>query len=287
MTSSLRRLLALCVAYRALMGIFFALPLAAGVATLVGDHPVGDALLWERGGYWLVEVARLHRSEVAPALQRGGIATMVLALGWLVPEGALVIAVGAPGESARSSLRAALRRLGGLVLLFGVATVLETLVAGAAAYGFTKLSGGVAVRAPIAAVGFFLTLVCAVLHDVARVLLLQRGVRLAELPNRAIEAFLARPVAMLLAALWRALAAWALALAMLWSSATVVGFGDAGLALAVVAQLTAIAGYVSLRASWFRYVSERQAAADEDVVVQHEHLIEEVAEVAVELDRAK
>jgi hypothetical protein len=260
MTPALRRVLVLCVAYRALTGLLLAAPLAAGVGAIVGEHPAGDALLWQPGGYWLVEAGRVHRAAIGGEVVKGGIPWLVMLLGWLMPLGALIAAVGSPEDGLRQQLRVAARRLGGLVLVFGVALVAQALAIGAPAFAASRLAEGLPLRAVLALAGAALVAVVAITHDVARVLWVQHGVRMRELGDRAIEALVAQPVTLLLAALWRAGAAWALALAMLALSTHVVGLGAVGLAIAAAAQLTAISGYVLLRASWLAWLTRRLRA---------------------------
>ena len=55
MTRRRATLVLLSAVYRMAIGIAFATPIAVLWAGIVGEHPRSAAVLWESGGYWLLE----------------------------------------------------------------------------------------------------------------------------------------------------------------------------------------------------------------------------------------
>ncbi len=262
--------LALCFAYRAVIATLVAVPLSAVAATVVGDHPRGDAVLWDRGGVWLIETVRL----ASPALQGwapyGSLVMLAAAFGWLLPLGAL-IASASPGTE-RTPWRGLLSRsalcyptlalmFGATLLLqvatLGLVTVCASLLAGLAT---SRTHGVDALQVAGPAVGVLLAWLIAVGQDVVRAALVQRKQSLYQALGTGWDLLRGLARWVVLAAAWRtALALFAFLLAAVAGAKLTGGAADQ---LPLVVALHGLAGviFVWLRGSWFHWLSPRLAA---------------------------
>jgi hypothetical protein len=243
-----------CWAYRSIAAAALALPGAVAVGALVGDRTGGDAALFEQGGLLLVECARLLRPVAAPARPLLALCALALALGWLVPFGAQVLAEGSARRLGLGALllRAA-ARLPALVVLMGATWLAQALVLVAGWVGARRVGHafGLEMVSDLARLGALaaagaLAWCIAVTHDVARALVLERGLG----PVRALGASLAlvraAPFALAAAAGGRT----ALAVALFLAAGAVTLGARAPLAVVVAAPQLALFGFVLLRASW-------------------------------------
>ncbi|WP_437613973.1 hypothetical protein WMF20_13945 [Sorangium sp. So ce834] len=245
--------------YRALASLVVAAPLSVFAAQVVGDHPRGDAILFDPGGLMLSELARLGaRAAGAFAAQLGGGALLAAALG-LVPLALLLAALSQPGPlSAQAVGGRAARALGPLALLWGVALAAQVTAAALVLLPGTKLCAALfsvprsrdLAAGAVAAVALAHVAAIGLLHDLARAALVaeQRGFYTAV--ARGLDALRAAP----LAAAWACASRGALAAVALAGGAWGVHLAGAGtgprVASAFAAQLAALAAAAYLRASW-------------------------------------
>ncbi len=240
----------------AVPGLLSALPAGLLVGRLWGQRPGGDRLLWEAGGFGLVETARLLGRDVGAV----GWALPWLMFGWsllgVVPEG-LALASLRPGETGASRWARALGSIPALVMVLG-GTLLARLAAlalGVAALSaFAPATGGLGdrerdlVRLGVALVGSGLFVLVRLWHDVAAVAVVDQGRRGVDALVTGLEVLHRRLVAATLAWGWRAaLGALAVALAVVAGR----GLSGAGLVLTVLAHQGALLALAALRASWF------------------------------------
>jgi hypothetical protein len=252
-----------CWAYRAGAALAIGLVPARAVAAIVGDHPRGDAVLWDRGGLMLLETARWLPSRGGPLVSASVALLVVVTIGWAFPLGALVAACGtAPPASSSAAFAAGGRCVGRLTLLAGMAMAAEALVSVlfALLFGFAARPFVEARTLPFAvggAVGLALAWAIAVLADLAR----------AEIVWRDRGAFAA------IAGAWRRVWSWRAFLAAAWRTlvgvVALAGIGRLVLllaprwpGLAIACALAAGAVPVALRASWFSWLSRREAGGD-------------------------
>jgi hypothetical protein len=241
--------LAGCWAFRALVSVLAAAPLAIAGARIVGAHPRGDAVLFDEGGMWLLETGRLLGPQMPAVAGGAGAVLLLAAFAWLVPFGALVASV-EPGAAERSGaelLRRGAGAFGPLALLLGAFWLVEVVVlalGGLAARSFDATWARVAVAAGTLGAAW----VVAVLHDLARIACVhrQRGVLLAAAD--AVLAIAARP-RLLWAASWRSLLAVAAMIAATWAALSAAR-GSA--AATVLLPELGVGAVLLLRADWLR-----------------------------------
>ncbi|XYI01178.1 hypothetical protein ACMHYB_16065 [Sorangium sp. So ce1128] len=250
---------ALYFGHRALASVVIATPLSVLAAQVVGDHPRGDAILFEPGGLMLTELGRLAAIAAAALTAQLGAGALIAAALGLVPLAVLLAALSqeAPLSAQAVGGRAA-RALGPLVLLWGAALAAQVAAAGLVLLSGMKLCAELLVLprsrdlAAVVVAGAALVPVAAIglLQDLARVALVdeQRGFYAAA--SRGLATFQAAP----LAAAWAWALRGALAAAALACGAWGVHLAGAGagprVAGAFAAQLAALAAAAYLRASW-------------------------------------
>ena len=123
------RALLACAAYRWLGAAVLVAPLAQASGQLVGHHPRGDAVLWAPGAVWLSEWARLLPPRLAASTPLLGVAAVGVALGWLLPLGALVHSMARPRRGGWwAGVRVAFEQLPRLALLQGAVGMAATAV---------------------------------------------------------------------------------------------------------------------------------------------------------------
>lgn len=250
---------ALYFGYRAIAALLLATPLSLLAARVVGGYPRGDAVLFEPGALMLAEALRTARIAVAPLSAQLGVGAVLAAALGLIPLAALIAALGAEGRpSALAVLGRAARALGPLTLLWGVALAAEV-----AAFALVFLPGAKLVASlsldprarDLAGLGVFAVSLLAaggvgVLHDLARVAIVdeQRGFYTAV--ARGLEVLSAAPLAAVWAFTWRG----ALAVAALAGGALLASVAFVSTAALIVfsfgAPLAALAAASFLRASW-------------------------------------
>lgn len=246
------------------MGLAFAAPVSVAVAGVVGAHPRGDGLLWERGGHHLVETARLLQGHLGAPLAGGGLAWFVLTFGWLVCVGALVAHVGEHGLGGAELVRRGFERFAPLTLMFGATLVGQVVVIGGAAWLSARLAtpdrAGDLLRAGVVGSGLLLAGLMAIGHDTARVVCVQRRPRTWPLINQTFARLLHRPGAIFVAAAWRAGLAWLTLVAGMLVTTALVRGSTAAAWLAIFVQLVVLCAYVGLRASWFAWLTRHGPA---------------------------
>lgn len=253
-------LLGLCTAYRFAMGLAFATPFAITVAAgATGEHPRSDAALWQPGGYFLLETLRVIANGVAPPVAGGAVTIFALSFGWLLLLAALIGHLGDAELDAVDLLLRALDRFAPLTVLYGLTLVGQAIAVGGAAWLAARFAtpdpGGDQLRIAMLAAGLGLAALMAVGHDAARVVCVQERPGVFGLINRTFELLRHRPLALLGAAVGRGALAWIALLAGLGAATHLIAGGAVHLAGTVILQLTAIATYVGLRASWLAWLT--------------------------------
>ncbi|HHH27697.1 MAG TPA: hypothetical protein ENK57_05045 [Polyangiaceae bacterium] len=248
-----------CYAYRAVTSAVVALPLGLLVGGVIGAHPRGDEALWEPGGYWLLEVARLAQPGMRAALVQGGVVMLLACFGWLVPLGALIASQAPSRPPARACLKRAAEKLGSLALILGVFLVVQA----GAAFGLgvlgravggngTRTSDVLGLVVPLSTLVVWWLL--GVLHDALRVVTIQRTLPWWEAFNTAWELLRRRPMGALGAAGWRTLAGVAVVVAVEAMALAMSGVGGS-LELVVLIHQVGIFLIVVLRASWLGWLN--------------------------------
>lgn len=253
-------MLAVCTAYRFAMGLAVATPFAITVAAeATGEHPRSDAVLWQPGGYDLLETLRVIADSVAAPLAGGAVTLFALSFGWLVCLAALIAHLGDGELDGTGLLLRALERFAPLTILHGLTLVGQTIAIGGAAWLASRFAtpdpSGDELRIAMLAGGLLLAGLMAVGHDAARVVCVQERPGVFGLINRTFELLCQRPLALLGAAASRGALAWIALLAGLGSATHLIAGGALPLAGAVILQLVAIATYVGLRASWLGWLT--------------------------------
>jgi len=256
------RVLLLVTAYRWLATLIATAPLAVVVAGPLRFHPRGDAAVFEPGGLWLLETARHVGATMGGVVLSGGLLTLLFALGWSFPLGALV-AAGNGARGGRAWADAA-RRWTSLLLYQGAAILLSTLiVVGLGLLGApSQLRRIGQLTAPVAILLLALGLVwlLTVVLDAARMRrFIDQDGALSALYEGGV--LLARQRRLWLAAGWRTVVA-----ALLVSGAVVAVHAMARVGAPAAAMMlvhgVSVLAYVGLRASWF----DRLARASRDEI---------------------
>ncbi|WP_437602208.1 hypothetical protein WMF28_11305 [Sorangium sp. So ce590] len=265
--------IALYFGYRVLASLVVAAPLSVFAAQVVGDHPRGDAILFDPGGLMLGELGRLGALAAASLAAQLGVGTLLAAALGLIPLAVLLAALSQAGPLSAQALggRAA-RAIGPLALLWGVALAAQVTAAALVLLPGMKLCAALLAlprsrdlaAAAVAAVALVHVVAIGLLHDLARAALVaeQRGFYTAV--ARGVDALCAAP----LAAAWACASRGALAAVALAGGAWGIHLAGVGtgprVAAAFAAQLAALAAAAYLRASWlaaaFRLV-DRSAPA--------------------------
>ncbi len=258
------KVLGLCVAYRFGMGLVLAAPLSVAVAATTGEHPRSDAVLWEPGGYPLVDAALRVADTAAAALAAGAMGWLALAFGWLLLLAALIAHLGDDARGGGALLSVALGRFAPLAVLFAANLVGQAVLFGGAAWLGRRLAtpdeSGDMLRAACLTAAFVLAALLAIGHDAARVVCVEERPGMWQLINRSFELLRERPLSTLGVAASRGLAAWlVLGGGIVFASPLYLG-GTAHLVGALACQIAAIAAFVGLRASWLSWLSGLRTA---------------------------
>lgn len=256
---------------RLLLGMLVALPVSASVAHVVGPYPRGDAVLWDAGGVLLLETSRL----LDPALVGLGWSTALVALAalfaLLVPLGALIASM-TEGDRVlavpfRRLVATAAERFGTLSLLMGVVLLLQVL-----GLALVRLLGETVIEAfdvtPMRAdlgklatwtAGAAVVWLFGVVHDLARVGVVQRGLGTIDALELAVRVLARGGRGVVVAASWRSLGAASALVAAGWAAVALGCQNVARLWAVLLVHLVSLGAVVLLRASWFRWITERLA----------------------------
>lgn len=271
-------LVAILYLHRLVASVVVAAPVAATVSLIVSRDPRGDLLLWQPGGVWLLEVARLLRTSAMAFAAVGGVAALLAAAVGLVPLAVLLAGLGRRGPlSLAWLLGRAGAHLGTLATLFGLALAAQGLVLAIVVLATESVAMTMQARPAVdvlRAVGWALALAlvaaAGVVHDLARAAAVGADCDLYAALTRAVDVAAAAPVRLLAAYAWRgALSLCALALAA-WLAARVGVATRGALVTTAVVHQAGVVLAVALRASWLaaalRAVVPAAASADRDEV---------------------
>ncbi len=255
---------------RAALAVAIAAPFGAIAEHALGAFPRGDAMLFEPGGMYLVEVSRVGHLGLAAASREALLIALVAAYLGLVPLAAELDALGRSGRvTLASSLSAGLRPLGALSWLLGASVAATVALAFLAGAVVTAIGGAVnvhasdrtvdLVRLSIVAVAAACAVAVGVVHDFARAAAVRTGSAALTALYAGAATFGRAPLrAVWNWALWAVTALAVVALATVATARIGVATGPRFAAVAVVHQVAALA-LVFLRASWLAWVLARVA----------------------------
>ena len=255
---------------RAVSGMLVALPVASALSAPLAEFPEGDRLLFAPGATYLIEVLRLSLTHVGAAARSSGWLFVAFGFLQLVPLAALLSALSLPRRLSVGELLAhGARHLPSFSVLGGVTVLVQSLLL--VTLGLPTLLLGVGLRSSFEGAGADLTALGGVaallllvgllgaIQDLARAAVVRHDLGVRAALTVGIRAFIAHPLPVTFAWLWRALAA-----SLLFVSAGAVGLalGPGGPGVGrLVAQIAiheiAILGAVYLRAEWLRYALTR------------------------------
>jgi hypothetical protein len=271
----------LAYAWRAVVALLLAAPLAAAAGQTIGGYPRGDAELFDPGAAMLLEALRLARPAWAAVVGESTALLALVAVAGLLPMAVVIVAVGHEGRlHVGPLLGRAGDRLGTLALLLGIAMALEAVVIAVVVLAAESLIGRLhpippradMMRAGGVALGVLVALIVGVVHDLARVAAVHRRLGLYRAASAALTTFRR--------AGGRALGAYALrgivSLAVLAGAAFAVerfrsdsaGALAAGWMLHQIALLLAVACRVSWLAAALRLVETSLAPAEADDAIE-------------------
>lgn len=252
-------MVALYFGYRALAALLLAAPVSVLVGGMLGEHPRGDAMLFDAGGLMLTEVARLTELAVPALIAQLGIGALLAAALGLVPLAALIIALGREGPLRAGHVAARVgRAIGPLTLLWGVALAAQVAVAGLTTLIGAKLSGALSLSGDAERLGQAIVIAAALLsagilgvvHDLARVAAAHGGLGFYDAAARALGVVRAAPLAVGWSWGWRAgVAAGAVVLAA-WVGLRVGVASGGKIALAFAVHQAGLLAACWMRASW-------------------------------------
>lgn len=259
-------------ASRALVGATLGLPLSVAVAGVVGPQPAGDAVLWAPGGLLLLETVRLLEPAFAGLAWTAAAVGLVASFALLVPLAALIASMGrssldrrGPPAGAHRLLAVAAARFGTLALIMGMVLLLQAVALSLWTVFATILLEALTLQPSSRAVAKLLLVgaglgvpwLLGMVQDIARTLAVQHRLGALDALAGAVAALRGTVGRASLACAWRG----ALALAALAGSAGLtLAIGcrtTAQLAGAIAVQLAALLLAVALRASWFRWITDR------------------------------
>ncbi len=251
--------------WESLLALGLAWPISSVVSASYGSHPRGDAVLWDRGGFALVDLALRSTSALHALGASTMIVVLIAAIGGLFPASAALTSIAFTTRDLRPPrirdlVGRATRACRSFALLLLVTTILQGLLLGAGYWFGSVATYYVSPRAGIVRgeqVGWIvialfaaLALVCGVTQDLARAAIVRfrvEGVHGFALGMNVMRRGVVAPV---WSWVWRALVGAAL---LLVGSVVAERFGGQGggalVALAVVHQAVVIAR-VALRTSW-------------------------------------
>jgi hypothetical protein len=260
---------ALLYAFRLVAGFLVAYP-AARTFAVFGATPFadGDRVLFEPGGFLLVEALRFGRRALASAAQTATLGLFVLCIVGLFPLAAAMTGLTRPGASVARTFELAVAKLPAFVLFFGASWLLRAVYAGTALLllsGATTLSKGVlderAADLTTFAVGVVLAvglLVIDAFHDLCRVAVVRFDEPPAAAALSALRVGLALPGRVLARAALPAGVSLVLiaAGAALTSLADVSKPGGARVAAVFVVHQLVVFGVAVARANWLAHALE-------------------------------
>ena len=252
-------------AWETAMAVLVAWPASALVRSAYGEHPRGDAPLFNPGGFELTDFLANAAHGIAPVTGVLLVVVLLSAVIGLVPLAGMLVSIAfstrllrAPGP--RAVAARALRAFRPLALALVLATVLQAVLWGIA-FGLGSLTAsGLSERAGEARaqqLGFLVTILFALLvaavgvvHDLARAAIVRFRVRGIQGIRLGLNAFRRAPATTFWSWAWRALAA-CLPVVMGALVADKIG-GRGGLALFALLAIhqLVIAARIALRASW-------------------------------------
>ena len=251
--------------WQTLVATFVALPVAAAVASAYGNHPSGDAPLWQPGGLALIDLVVGARGAGREALVLAVMTMLAAGFADLFPLAALIASIGYVTRDRHAPpLRAAFGRAGTafttFATLFAMASLVEAALLGTALAASALVSHATLTKLGearsdqtgwlVGLVILGLCVVVGVLHDLARAGAIRFRVKALRAWGLAFNALARAPAAVLWSWAWRGLAGWVpVATAALVASRYGGRGGGPLVALFVVHQLVLIAR-VGFRASW-------------------------------------
>lgn len=173
-------------AYRLVVALLAATPIAMVLGSSVGGYPRADALYFDDGGLMLAEALRRAGPLMGPIVTSSFVLLAVASFASIVPLAALIGALSMKGKlTARDVGAFALRPVGTFALLFGAFAVVQALVFAIVSAIFGAISRRPAFDAPTAdrvkIIGAILALllvaVLGVWHDLARVAVVRDELR--------------------------------------------------------------------------------------------------------------
>jgi hypothetical protein len=260
-------------AYRLVVALLVATPIAAMFGSAVGGYPRGDAVLFDEGGLLFVESMRRSSAALGPIALSVFVLLAAASIASIVPLAALIGALTAKGRiTARDVGAFALKPVGTFALLFGAMAFVQAIV-----FAIIAGIGGAISRRPMfdapvadrikfssAIVALIIVLLLGVLHDLARVAVVRDELRFRAGIRRAWQTLKKSHV--------HVLGAWgvraALALLVIYAALSVgsrLGVdSSAKVAVGFVVYQASIILALFLRASWFasaiRHVDRTQRA---------------------------
>ncbi|MRG91027.1 hypothetical protein [Polyangium spumosum] len=249
----------LVYAFRLVAALLLAWPFAVALGGAVSGYPRGDAVLFDQGGFLLLEALRRSAGALRPATSSSLLLFVLVCFLSLLPLAALIGALGAKGRVTARDLGAwALRPLGTFSLLLGAAALVEVLLGGAviaignaiAKRNTIDLRAADQVRIGFVAGALVLVLLVSVLHDLARVAAVRGELGARASIKSAFAAARRAPLSLLVGWSWRAaLGAACLGLALVLGSRIGVERKAQVFAGFLVHQASVVA-VLFLRASW-------------------------------------
>jgi len=251
--------------WESLLALGLAWPIASVVSGAYGRHPRGDAVLWDRGGFALVDLALRSTSALRALGASAAIVVLIAAIGGLFPASAALTSIAYTTRERtpprlRDLVGRATRASRSFALLLLMTTILQALLLGAgywfgsvATYYVTPRAGvvrGEEVGWIVIALFGVLALVCGVTQDLARAAVVRFRVEGVHGFALGMNVVRRGAVAVVWSWAWRGGVGAAL---LVVGSVVAERFGGQGggalVALAVVHQSIVVAR-VALRASW-------------------------------------
>jgi hypothetical protein len=249
----------------AALGAVLAWPIVALVRATYGTHPRADAVLWDSGGFALLDLlVRRLPSLSALTSHAAALLLFTLVLG-LVPSGAVLVCVGFTTENRRPpSIRSATQA--GVVAFLPFAILLATTLALQACIALATVTGASladeglqpslgdaladAVALSVIVIGAVFAAFAGVLEDMARAAVIRFGVGAGEGLRAALRALARRPVVLFWSWAWRGLASVAPIAFGGLLAARLGGRGGTALAVLFAIHQLVVGVRASLRVSW-------------------------------------
>lgn len=247
------------LAFSALVGLAWSVPLAAAVAGVTGAYPRGDAELFDPGAVMLVEAAR--RVAASASVIRSAwavVAAIALPLGFVALAFVLAQLASRRASGPRLSLARAVRAVPALAVI-----ALVVLLADAVLVALLMIAGGELVRSTwpippsrdVARLGLLAgaavaVLAVGVLHDLARAAAVSGPVRAYPAMRAAIRTVARRPGAAAWAYVWRASAGLAALVIAAWLGVRIGQHTPAALVASALVHQIGLATSGWMRLAW-------------------------------------